>query len=161
MIKSTPKTMSSAFTPLISAMSLPFAAGNTQPTAYNNMYQMLTRSLKEEVGAQKGLVHVSTPLLLASAIPLAIMAVIGHQIDPNLADSLGVGIVRSFVQLMMLGVILNPIFKWGMTKPWLVGLCKFVDLPCYSRCTFLLLRDEMIHLYLFANVYFQMSSSWF
>ena len=131
MIKSTPKTISSAFTPLISAMALPFAAGNTHHTAYNNMYEMLARSLKEE-GAHKGLVHVSTPLLLASAIPLAIMAVIGHQIDPNLADSLGVGIVRSFVQLMMLGVILNPIFKWGMTKPWLVGLCKLWI--CYITC---------------------------
>lgn len=68
---------------------------------------------------------MSTPLLLATAVPLLTMAVIGHKIDPSLADSLGVGVIRSFVQLMMLGVILNPIFKWGMTKPWVVGLCKY------------------------------------
>jgi hypothetical protein len=90
--------------------------------------ESLQRLLTHENG--NGLVHVSTPLLLATAIPLVIMAMVGHHIDPGLADSLGVGVIRSFVQLMMLGVILNPIFKWGMDRPVVVGLCeysRFVD----------------------------------
>ncbi|KAL7509888.1 hypothetical protein ACHAXN_006796 [Cyclotella atomus] len=100
----------------ISPMAFPAAAAESTST----IHRMLSRNQNEN-----GLVHVSTPLLLATAVPLLMMAGIGHRIDPSLADSLGIGVIRSFVQLMMLGVILNPIFKWGMTKPWVVGLYVF------------------------------------
>jgi hypothetical protein len=100
-------------------MAFPAAAAESTST----IHRMLSRNQNEN-----GLVHVSTPLLLATAVPLLMMAGIGHRIDPSLADSLGIGVIRSFVQLMMLGVILNPIFKWGMTKPWVVGLCKYLEL---------------------------------
>lgn len=111
-------------------MVLSYAAKAEQLTANENIQRMLTRSLTAE--NHNGLVHVSTPLLLATAVPLLIMAAIGHRIDPSLADSLGIGVVRSFVQLMMLGLVLNPIFKWGMAKPWIVSLCK-----SYGSCDLL------------------------
>lgn len=108
MIKSVPNTISS-IKPILSKMTIPI---NEYPS----------RFLQSE---NNGLVHVSTPLLLATALPLVIMAIIGHKIDYSLSESLGVGVIRSFVQLMMLGVVLHPIFKWGMEMPWVVGLCKY------------------------------------
>ncbi|KAL3800185.1 hypothetical protein HJC23_001106 [Cyclotella cryptica] len=114
MAKSAPATLSSAFGPIISKMTNPIPADGF------NAGQQAGHTLSYQ--ESNGLVHVSTPLLLVTAIPLILMAIIGHRIDYGLAESLGVGVVRSFLQLMMLGVILHPIFKWGMEMPWVVGL---------------------------------------
>ena len=137
-------------------MALSYAAKAEAQTGNNNIQGMLTRSLATE--NYNGLVHVSTPLLLSTAVPLLIMAVIGHRIDPSLADSLGIGIIRSFVQLMMLGLVLNPIFKWGMSKPWIVGLCKckivlarFTDENVKSNSKLILPNSDVLFMILVAT----------
>ena len=71
-----------------------------------------------------GVVHVSNPILVLSALPLLCLAFIGH--DLGLRNELIIAIVRSFVQLMILGLILHPIFIMGMGMPWVVGICKLV-----------------------------------
>lgn len=71
-----------------------------------------------------GVVHVGTPTLLLSAFPLLCIAFVGHKFGMGMENALIVGIIRSFVQLMVLGLILHPIFLMGMDWPGLVGLCE-------------------------------------
>ena len=71
-----------------------------------------------------GVVHVSTPSLVLSAVPLLLIAFMSHRFDLGLSNQLIIGIIRSFMQLMILGLILHPIFVLGMDWPWLVGLCE-------------------------------------
>ena len=71
-----------------------------------------------------GVVHVSTPILVLSAFPLVCIAFLGHRFELGLENALAVGIIRSFIQLMILGLILHPIFVMGMDWPWLVCLCE-------------------------------------
>lgn len=79
----------------------------------------------EDTGHQT-LVHVSIPILILSAIPLLCIAGISRSFDTVLANDVIVGMARSFIQLMVLGWILHPIFVMGMDWPWLVGLCKLL-----------------------------------
>lgn len=72
-----------------------------------------------------GVVHVSTPVLLLSAAPLLFIAAASHRFDLGLTNALIIGIIRSFVQLMILGMILHPIFVLGVDWPWVVGLCEY------------------------------------
>ena len=67
---------------------------------------------------------MSTPILLLSALPLLCFAYISQRFDLGLQNALVVGTIRSFVQLMILGWILHPIFVMGLDWPWLVGLCE-------------------------------------
>ena len=122
MVNSAPSTVSSKVGSTLSTMAFPSVTSITDDTQNESIRRLLTRSLNHQ--NENGLIHVSTPLLFVTAIPLLVIAFIGHQIDPSLSDSLGIGVIRSFIQLMTLGVILNPIFKWGMAKPWIVSLCK-------------------------------------
>lgn len=69
-----------------------------------------------------GVVHVSTPILILSGVPLLCIAFLGRRFDLGLENALIVGILRSFVQLMTLGLILHPIFVMGMDWPYLVFL---------------------------------------
>lgn len=69
-----------------------------------------------------GVVHVSYPILALSALPLLCLAFMGR--DLGLRNELIVGVVRSFIQLMILGLILHPIFTIGMNLPLIVGTCK-------------------------------------
>ena len=69
--------------------------------------------------------HVSTPTLLLSALPLICVAYTVHIFGLGVESDLLIGIVRSFIQLSVLGFILQPIFTMGLDKPWLVGLCKY------------------------------------
>lgn len=71
-----------------------------------------------------GIVQISTPLLLVTALPLLGMAVICRQYEMGLENALVVGVARSFVQLMILGMILHPIFVLGMDMAWVVALCE-------------------------------------
>jgi len=66
--------------------------------------------------------HVSTPTLLLSALPLICVAYTVHRLKLGVENTLLIGIVRSFIQLSILGFILQPIFTLGLDKPWLVGL---------------------------------------
>ena len=66
------------------------------------------------------LVHVSTPLLFLTTVPLLVVVGISFRMNLGLERSVLIGICRSFVQLSILGEILTPIFAWGETCGWLV-----------------------------------------
>lgn len=68
------------------------------------------------------LIHVSTPLLILSAVPLLIHAFLSSQMGLGLESPIVVGILRTFIQLTILGAILRPIFFWGIDLWWLVLL---------------------------------------
>lgn len=70
----------------------------------------------------EGLIPVSTPLLIISTIPLFIHAFLSSQMGLGLESPIVVGILRTFVQLSVLGAILRPIFHWGIELWWLVLL---------------------------------------
>ena len=91
-----------------------------------------------------GVVHVSTPILLLSALPLLLIAYFGD--DLGIRNNVLIATARCFVQLLFLGMILHPIFVMGMDMPWLVGLCECTllwknianscsDLYVYSKST--------------------------
>jgi|SaaInl74LU_5_DNA_1037368.scaffolds.fasta_scaffold12338_2 ABC-type iron transport system FetAB permease component len=75
-------------------------------------------------GGGSEVVHVTTAHLIATALPLVLIAAVGHHFDLGIENGLTVGIVRSFLQLMILGMILQPIFVLGMDMSWVVGLCE-------------------------------------
>ena len=75
-----------------------------------------------------GVVPVSPALLAAAAVPLACTALVGRRFDLGLENTLLVGIARSFVQLTVLGFILQPIFALGVDSPWLVFACESLSL---------------------------------
>ena len=77
-------------------------------------------------GGGSQVVHVTTAHLVATALPLLFIAAVGHHFDLGIENGLTVGIARSFVQLMILGMILQPIFVLGMDMSWVVGLCELV-----------------------------------
>ena len=70
-------------------------------------------------------IHVSTAHLIATALPLLLVAYVGHHFDLGVENGLIIGIVRSFTQLIVLGMVLKPIFVIGMDSPWIVALCEF------------------------------------
>ena len=77
-------------------------------------------------GGGSQVVHVTTAHLVATALPLLFVAAVGHHFDLGIENGLMVGIARSFVQLMILGMILQPIFVLGMDMSWVVGLCELL-----------------------------------
>ena len=87
---------------------------------------ILESQFPDEDTDHQTLVHVSIPILILSAIPLLCIAGISRIFDPVLANDVIVGMARSFIQLIVLGWILHPIFVMGMDWPWLVGLCKLL-----------------------------------
>jgi len=99
-------------------MANPISQSNDHPSV-DLVYQSISDQTPTD---ENGVVHVSTPLILLSALPLLCIAFIGHKFDFGLENTLVVGISRSFVQLMILGLILHPIFLMGMDWPWLVCL---------------------------------------
>ena len=79
-----------------------------------------------EEAAGAGIVHVTTTHLIATALPLLLIAAAGRHFDLGIENNgLMVGIARSFVQLNVLGIILQPIFVLGMDMAWVVGLCEY------------------------------------
>eukprot|EP00984_Skeletonema_dohrnii_P029088 scaffold19434_cov121-Skeletonema_dohrnii-CCMP3373.AAC.4 len=89
-------------------------------------------------------VHVTTAHLIATAVPLVLIAAVGHHFDLGIENGLTVGIVRSFLQLMILGMILQPIFVLGMDMSWVVGLCEL----CFSLTCCCSLFVTLQYLYL-------------
>ena len=76
------------------------------------------------IGGGGGIVHVTTTHLLATSLPLLLIAAVGRHFDLGVENGLMIGVARSFVQLMILGMILQPIFVLGMDMSWVVGLCE-------------------------------------
>lgn len=74
------------------------------------------------VNPQEGLVHVSTPFLFVSVTPLLFLAYVSWSMGLELESPIVVGALRTSVQLTVLGLILNPIFTWGIELWWLVLL---------------------------------------
>lgn len=63
------------------------------------------------------LVEISLPLLGVSLLPLVGLAYVSYEMGLELESPIVVGILRTFVQLSVLGAILTPIFVWG-TQYW-------------------------------------------
>jgi len=66
------------------------------------------------------LVQVSNPLLFLTAAPLLVVIAISAHMEMSLEWPVVIGTVRTFVQLSILAMILNPIFELGETYWWLV-----------------------------------------
>ncbi len=88
-------------------------------------------SFSDGGGGGSQVVHVTTSHLIATALPLLVVAAVGHHFDLGIENGLTVGIARSFVQLMILGMILQPIFVLGMDMSWVVFLCKLMMAMVY------------------------------
>lgn len=69
-----------------------------------------------------GLVEISFSTLLVSLLPLACVACTSSYMGLQLESPIVVGMLRTFVQLSILGAILVPIFYWGTLKWWIVAL---------------------------------------
>ena len=63
--------------------------------------------------ATTDLVDVTPTLLCVACAPLLVIAGISYRYRLHVETSLLVGVVRTFVQLSLLGAILHPIFSWG------------------------------------------------
>ncbi len=93
---------------------------------------MGNESFSDSGGGGSQVVHVTTSHLIATAFPLLAVAAVGHHFDLGIENGLTVGIARSFVQLMILGMILQPIFVLGMDTSWVVFLCKCLICSWYG-----------------------------
>jgi putative ABC transport system permease protein len=97
--------------------------GGAEDISNNTMAGGVSSSLQQPLLPHgEKLVHVSTLLVLLSAAPLGGIALISYWMDLKLASPIVVGCIRTFVQLMLLGVILQPIFVLGVEHCWLVIL---------------------------------------
>lgn len=76
----------------------------------------------ESLEDPNGLIHVSTPSLLFTMMPLLGLALVSWHMGLDLESPIVVGTLRTFVQLSILGAILHPIFTWGVEYYWLVFL---------------------------------------
>ena len=68
------------------------------------------------------LVRITIPLLLLAMVPLAFIAAVSWIAGLGLSTPISTSTVRTFVQLSVLGFILDPIFAWG-TDYWPIVLC--------------------------------------
>ena len=66
------------------------------------------------------LIDVSYPHLLMAMAPLLVMAWGSWYLELDIESPLLVGTIRTFIQLSILSVILNPIFQLGVEYWWLV-----------------------------------------
>jgi putative ABC transport system permease protein len=90
--------------------------------------EAMSNSSAEETEAN-GLIHVTTPFLLLSAAPLLGLALVSWHMGLDLESPIVVGVLRTFVQLSVLGAILKPIFNYGFECYWLVAIyCIFMVL---------------------------------
>lgn len=70
--------------------------------------------------ASSGLVQISTTYVVLSMVPLAFIAMASYSMDLKLESPIVVGCIRTFVQLTILGLILQPIFVLGEEHWWVV-----------------------------------------
>ena len=70
----------------------------------------------ESGGGQTGaVIDVPVSMLLLSAVPLLTLAALSHyRLDLNILGRIVTLIIRSFVQLLVLGLALRPIFVLGV-----------------------------------------------
>jgi putative ABC transport system permease protein len=70
--------------------------------------------------SESSLVDVSTPFVLLSASPLLLIILASYSMDLKLESPIIVGCIRTFIQLSILGLILQPIFVLGEQYWWVV-----------------------------------------
>ena len=75
-----------------------------------------------EAFLQPALIPVSTPLLLLSMAPLLLIAYVSWWMEIHLESPVLVGMARTYIQLSILSLILEPIFVRGRDWWWLVIL---------------------------------------
>mmetsp|Transcript_22975 Transcript_22975/g.32154 ORF Transcript_22975/g.32154 Transcript_22975/m.32154 type:complete len:599 (-) Transcript_22975:51-1847(-) len=93
----------------------------TTEAAVQNTFENLSMlSTTSQMG--EPLVKLSVGTLFISMIPLVIIALISRSTGLELEIPIFVGIVRTFVQLSILGLILEPIFVLGLERWWLIML---------------------------------------
>ncbi|KAG7369007.1 UPF0014 domain containing protein [Nitzschia inconspicua] len=75
------------------------------------------------------LINVSAIEILITMVPLMMVALVSSIMGLGIASPILVGTIRAFVQLSILGFILDPIFMWGVDLWWLVlGYCGLMIL---------------------------------
>jgi putative ABC transport system permease protein len=88
-----------------------------------------THSLLAKPESEQMLLYVTLPRLFMTMTPLLGVMWISFRMELALERSVVVGVVRTFVQLSILGMILEPIFVQGETHGWLVvGYCVLMIL---------------------------------
>ncbi|GKY91328.1 hypothetical protein MPSEU_000105000 [Mayamaea pseudoterrestris] len=75
--------------------------------------------------AEEGLIQVSNQSLLLSIAPLLGLAYVSHRMGLAVESPIVVGVIRTLVQLSVLGAILAPIFNYGHDRWWVVILYVF------------------------------------
>jgi putative ABC transport system permease protein len=79
--------------------------------------------------AEDKLITVSTVEILITMIPLLLVAWVSSVMGLGIESPILVGTIRAFIQLSILGFILDPIFVWGIDLWWLVlGYCGLMIL---------------------------------
>jgi putative ABC transport system permease protein len=77
----------------------------------------------------EALISVSPLEIVISMAPLAVVAWVSHLMGLDIESPILAGTLRTFVQLSILGFILDPIFVRGLELWWLVvGYCMFMIL---------------------------------
>eukprot|EP00539_Tryblionella_compressa_P010620 CAMPEP_0178799794 /NCGR_PEP_ID=MMETSP0745-20121128/12486_1 /TAXON_ID=913974 /ORGANISM="Nitzschia punctata, Strain CCMP561" /LENGTH=572 /DNA_ID=CAMNT_0020458551 /DNA_START=23 /DNA_END=1741 /DNA_ORIENTATION=- len=66
------------------------------------------------------LIQVSVWEIVISMLPLLAVALLSHEMQLNIESPILVGTIRTFVQLSLLGFVLDPIFHYGVDWWWLV-----------------------------------------
>lgn len=90
---------------------------------------------------EEELIEVSHGHILLAALPLIGIAIISNLLDLGLDGSILLGSARTFIQLSILSLILNPIFSWGVDLWWVVvGYAFFMivlaSFESASRCSY-------------------------
>mmetsp|Transcript_4586 Transcript_4586/g.5149 ORF Transcript_4586/g.5149 Transcript_4586/m.5149 type:complete len:571 (-) Transcript_4586:8-1720(-) len=85
----------------------------------------------------ESLVDVSAVEIFISMAPLVVVALVSHMLELDIESSIIVSTIRTFVQLSLLGFVLDPIFVNGVQLWWLVvGYCfLMVILASYEGST--------------------------
>eukprot|EP00934_Nitzschia_sp_Nitz4_P005244 Nitzschia sp. Nitz4//scaffold63_size106090//99706//101733//NITZ4_004417-RA/size106090-augustus-gene-0.164-mRNA-1//1//CDS//3329556056//5234//frame0 len=75
------------------------------------------------------LINVSPYHIILTIIPLLVVAAASWKLELELESPILVGILRTYVQLNILSMLLNPVFAWGISLWWVVvGYVMFMVL---------------------------------
>ena len=88
--------------------------------------------------ATEPLIHVSLLKLILVTVPLGLVAVLSYYMGLQLQVPIGVGMIRTFVQLSILGYILQPIFErgrewWGLVVLYCIFMVCMASYESFAR----------------------------
>lgn len=78
-------------------------------------------SESDDLSSHNGLIEVSPAFLALSTLPLLGLAAVSFVMRLGLESPIVVGLIRTLVQLSILGAILHPIFYWGQRRWYVVA----------------------------------------